>query len=92
MKLKETRVQQYEKVVGNLDIAVGTIKAHCDMKGKKFDFDTPIPYGIGVDVPLLTAETLFRTRKKGVEPNFLEVNTVGDIYRKMEWTLHQFLD
>lgn len=89
-KLKETNIQQYEHVRWHLQTAVETIRDYCKSRGSKFDFDTPIPYGIGVDPSLLTAETLFKARKPGIEPNFLEVNTIGDIFKKMEWTLHQF--
>lgn len=90
-KLKETNIQQYENVRWHLQTAVEIIRDYCKRKGSKFDFDTPIPYGIGVDPSLLTAETLFKARKPGVEPNFLEVHTVGDIFLKMEWALRQFM-
>lgn len=90
-KLKETNIQKYEKVAGSLKIAIDTIREYCKVKGERFDFDTPIPYGIGVDPSLLSAETLFKARKEGVKVNFLEVHTVGDIFLKMEWALRQFM-
>ena len=90
-KLKETNIQKYEKVVGALKTAIDTIREYCKVKGERFDFNTPIPYGIGVDPSLLSAETLFKARKPGVEVNFLEVHTVGDIFLKIEWAMRQFL-
>ncbi len=89
-RLKETNIQKYEKVAGALRTAIETIHEYCKVKGERFDFDTPIPYGIGVDPSLLSAETLFKARKEGMKPDFLDVRTVGDIFLKMEWTLHQF--
>ena len=90
-KLKETNIQKYEKVAAALKTAIDTIREYCNLKRERFDFNTPIPYGIGVDPSLLSAETLFKARKEGVEVNFLEVHTVGDIFLKMEWALRQFM-
>ena len=83
-----TRLQQYEEVAKLLHGAVDTIIRNT---GIKVDFDTPIPYGIGVDPFLLVAESRFKAAIKDVEPHFLEVNTVGDILKKIDWALNQFI-
>lgn len=91
MKLKGTKLQQFMEIEEALKSAIAIINDYCFRTRDKFDFDTPIPYGQGVDVFLLKAESLFVKAIPGKEVNFLKVDTVNDIYKKIDWARKQFL-
>lgn len=90
MKLKGTKLQQFMEVEEALRNAIAIIGDYCFRTRDKFDFNTPIPYGQGVDVFLLKAESLFVKAIPDKEVNFLKVNTINDIYKKIEWARKEF--
>lgn len=85
MQKVKSEFRQMRQVATLIEQALRTIEAYCKERHMRCGFDTPIPFGIGVDVFLLPAYTLISEyfpkmyNAKWFKDAFSSLKTVGDI-------------
>ena len=98
MDTGKTDLERTWAIVEKLSAAINLIKLHCETNNIQFDYDTEIPFGIGVDLHLLPSYRMVDetfpvlAKDEWYKERFAALKTIGDIVDMMRVILNEARD
>lgn len=97
-EFKKASLEDTWKIVKNLSTVVDMIRMFCEMNKQKFNHDTEIPFGIGVDLYLIPSYGMIEktfpalANDEWYKEHFKVLKTVGDVVDMMRVVLNEARD
>ena len=98
MRVPRSNLKRAMTIARRLELAVDLIEQDCRRRHVRFDYDTKIPYGVGVDLHVLPAYGMIDSfypelsKDDWVKNHFSVLKTVGDIVDLMRVVLNESRD